>query len=91
MNIMKKLKLKYNTMLMKRRIKELERQRQPLIDLKNKYLTELRCKNLEIGRLKKKIKYLESEEYIKDIIFKNALNRDFDGFEILGDKENERN
>ena len=40
---------------LQKKVKELEEERKPLIDLKNKYLTDLRCKNLEIGRLKKKV------------------------------------
>ena len=41
--------------LLNERIKELEEERKPLIDLKNKYLSDLRAKNLEVGRLKKKL------------------------------------
>ena len=41
---------------LQKKVKELEEERKPLIDLKNKYLSDLRCKNLEIGRLKKKIR-----------------------------------
>ena len=41
---------------LQKKVKELEEERKPLIDLKNKYLTDLRCKNLEIGRLKKKVR-----------------------------------
>ena len=40
---------------LQKKVKELEEERKPLIDLKNKYLTDLRCKNLEIGRIKKKV------------------------------------
>ena len=40
---------------LQKKVKELEEERKPLIDLKNKYLTDLRCKNLEIGRLKKRV------------------------------------
>ena len=40
---------------LQKKVKELEEERKPLIDLKNKYLTDLRCKNLKIGRLKKKV------------------------------------
>ena len=39
---------------LQKKVKELEEERKPLIDLKNKYLSDLRCKNLKIGRLKKK-------------------------------------
>ena len=39
--------------VLERKIKELEKERQPLIDLKNKYLSDLRVKNMEIGRLRK--------------------------------------
>ena len=41
---------------LQKKVKELEEERKPLIDLKNKYLSDLRCKNLEIGRLKKKVR-----------------------------------
>ena len=44
---------------LQKKVKELEEERKPLIDLKNKYLSELRGKNLEIGRLKKKVDELE--------------------------------
>ena len=40
---------------LQKKVKELEEERKPLIDLKNKYLRDLRCKNLKIGRLKKKV------------------------------------
>ena len=40
---------------LQKKVKELEDERKPLLDLKNKYLSDLRCKNLEIGRLKKKL------------------------------------
>ena len=61
-----KIKEKFNELLdvivykeqikyLKKKVKELEEERKPLIDLKNKYLSDLRCKNLEIGRLKKKL------------------------------------
>ena len=51
---------------LQKKVKELEEERKPLIDLKNKYLTDLRCKNLEIGRLKKKV--------LKWIIYKQQNN-----------------
>ena len=51
---------------LQKKVKELEEERKPLIDLKNKYLTDLRCKNLEIGRLKKKV--------MKWIIYKQQYN-----------------
>lgn len=38
---------------LRKKVKEYEDERKKLIDLKNKYLSELRVKNLEIGRLKK--------------------------------------
>ena len=44
---------------LQKKVKELEDERKPLIDLKNKYLRDLRCKNLEIGRLKKRVEELE--------------------------------
>lgn len=62
-----KIKEKFNELLdvisykeqikyLQKKVKELEEERKPLIDLKNKYLSDLRCKNLEIGRLKKKLR-----------------------------------
>lgn len=53
--ILYKKQIKY----LQKKVKELEEERKPLIDLKNKYLTDLRCKNLEIGRLKKRVEELE--------------------------------
>ena len=50
---------KEQIMYLQKKVKELEEERKPLIDLKNKYLTDLRCKNLEIGRLKKRVEELE--------------------------------
>ena len=47
-------KLKEENKLLREKIEELEKSRIPLIDLKNKYLSDLRCKNLENERLKKK-------------------------------------
>ena len=44
---------------LQKKVKELEEERKPLIDLRNKYLSDFRCKNLEIGRLKKRVEELE--------------------------------
>ena len=49
--ILYKEQIKY----LQKKLKELEEERKPLIDLKNKYLSDFRCKNLKIGRLKKKV------------------------------------
>lgn len=79
--------------LLKKKVKELEEERKPLIDLKNKYLSELRGKNLEIGRLKKKVD--ELEETIVNLYGKlenkNIYNLDIKDMNITykGDKENE--
>lgn len=65
-----KIKEKFNNLLdvivykeqikyLQKKVKELEEEKKPLIDLKNKYLSDLRSKNLEIGRLKKKVEELE--------------------------------
>ena len=56
--ILYKKQIKY----LQKKVKELEEERKPLIDLKNKYLSDLRCKNLEIGRLKKEIEKLKKGE-----------------------------
>ena len=45
----------YINKLLKKQVEELKRNQIPLIDLKNKYLSELRVKNLELARLKKKV------------------------------------
>lgn len=47
--------LKNENKELKRLLEEEKNKNKPLIDLKNKYLSELRCKNLEIGKLKKQI------------------------------------
>lgn len=47
--------LKEENKLLKKQVEELKIDQQPLIDLKNKYLSELRVKNLEIGKLNKKV------------------------------------
>ena len=41
--------------LLRKRIEELEENYKPLINLKNIYLAELRVKNLENGRLRRKL------------------------------------
>lgn len=51
--------LKDRIKLLEKRVKELEVERQPLIDLNNKRLSEIRVKNLEIGKLKKRINELQ--------------------------------
>ena len=51
--------LKDRIKLLEKRVKELEVERQPLIDLSNKRLSEIRVKNLEIGKLKKRINELQ--------------------------------
>lgn len=40
---------------LKRLLEEEKNKNKPLIDLKNKYLSELRYKNMEIGKLKKQM------------------------------------
>ena len=51
--------LKDRIKLLEKRVKELEVERQPLIYLSNKRLSEIRVKNLEIGKLKKRINELQ--------------------------------
>lgn len=74
-------KIKEDNIILRKRVKELEEEREPLIDLKNKYLSNLRCKNLENGRLKKQIEELKETiiNLYEKIEYKN----------ILGDKEND--
>ena len=52
-DLLDKSLLKEENKELKKKIKDLEDERKPLIDLKNKYLSDLRVKNLELGRLKK--------------------------------------
>lgn len=47
--------LKVDNKLLRKKIEELEESYKPLINLKNIYLAELRVKNLENGRLKRKL------------------------------------
>ena len=47
--------LKNENKELKRLLEEEKNKNKPLIDLKNKYLSELRYKNMEIGKLKKQI------------------------------------
>ena len=51
--------LKDRIKLLEKRVKELEAERQPLIDLNNKRLSELRVKNLELGKLKKRLNEIQ--------------------------------
>lgn len=51
--------LKVDRNLLRKRVEELEESYKPLINLKNIYLAELRVRNLEIGRLKKKLEKLD--------------------------------
>lgn len=46
--------LKAENKLLKQQLEDEKKKNQPLIDLKNKYLADLRIKNLELARLKKK-------------------------------------
>lgn len=54
--------LKDKIKLLEKRVKELETERQPLIDLSNKRLSEIRVKNLELGKLKKRINELQVDK-----------------------------
>ncbi len=56
--IKKNKNLLIDNKLLRKRIEELEDNYKPLINLKNIYLAELRVKNLENGRLKRKIEKL---------------------------------
>ena len=47
--------LKEENKTLKKKLKDYEKERKQLYNLCNKRLSELRCKNLEIGRLKKQI------------------------------------
>ena len=51
--------LKDRIKLLEKRVKDLESERKNLIDLNNKRLSEIRVKNLEIGKLKKRINELQ--------------------------------
>ena len=52
-NLLYKSMLKVEVKELRKKVKDYEDERKVWIDLKNKYLSELRVKNLEIGRLKK--------------------------------------
>lgn len=52
--LLDKAALKEENKQLRQLLEEEKMKNQPLIDLKNKYLAELRSKNMEIGRLKKK-------------------------------------
>lgn len=53
--LLDKAALKEENKILKQQLEEEKNKNKPLIDLKNKYLSELRVKNLELGRLKKKL------------------------------------
>lgn len=53
--------LKDRIKLLEKRVKELESEKQPLIDLCNKRLSEIRVKNLEIGKLKKRLNEIQTD------------------------------
>ena len=52
--------LKVDRNLLRKRVEELEESYKPLINLKNIYLAELRVKNLENGRLKRKLEKINN-------------------------------
>lgn len=52
-DLLDKSLLKDEVIDLRKKVKDYEKERKKLIDLKNKYLSDLRVKNLEIGRLKK--------------------------------------
>ena len=52
---------------LEKKVKKLELERIKLIDLKNKYLSDLRSKNLELGKLKKKMEKKEIEMLYKNL------------------------
>lgn len=52
-DLLDKSLLKDEVIELRKKVKDYEKERKDLIDLKNKYLSDLRVKNLEIGRLKK--------------------------------------
>lgn len=52
-DLLDKSLLKDEVIELRKKVKDYENERKGLIDLKNKYLSDLRVKNLEIGRLKK--------------------------------------
>lgn len=53
--------LKEQNRLLRKRVEELEKNQQPLIDLKNNYLSKLRVANLELGKLKRILGDKENE------------------------------
>ena len=52
-DLLDKSLLKDEVIELRKKVKDYEKERKDLIDLKNKYLSDLRVKNLELGRLKK--------------------------------------
>lgn len=64
--------LKTENKLLRDQLEDEKKKNQPLIDLKNKYLAELRTKNMIIGRLKKKAG--ANEKNINNSIYDNFNN-----------------
>ena len=54
-DLLDKSLLKDEVKELRKKVKDYEDERKGLIDLKNKYLANLRCKNLELGRIKKQL------------------------------------
>ncbi|MBQ1551418.1 MAG: hypothetical protein IIZ67_04870 [Bacilli bacterium] len=73
--------------LLRKRIEELEENYKPLINLKNIYLAELRVKNLENGRLRRKLEKLSKymlECEVGNILFTGLNYREVK--DIIGGK-----
>ena len=66
--------LKAENKLLKDRVKELEKQHQPLIDLKNKYLSELRVTKMQLAKYKKKEGINEKIINSNNDIFNNRMS-----------------
>lgn len=93
-NILDVIVYKEQINLLKKKVKELEEEKKPLIDLKNKYLSELRVKNLEVGRLKKKVEELEKTiiNLYDKLENKNIYKLNTNNMNLIykGDEKNER-
>lgn len=53
--------LKQTNKILQNEINELRKNQTPLIDMKNRYLSDLRIKNLKIARLEKEIESLKKK------------------------------
>lgn len=71
-NVICKIKIKFDKLLdfatlkqtnkiLQNEVNDLRKNYKPLIDMKNRYLSDLRCKNLKLARLEKENERLKKE------------------------------